>query len=246
MKVSAGMIGRSSEGQRRGAAVASIDDQDEVADHTVYEAPLLDEKAVLAAYSRWAPIYDWVFGRVFDAGRKAAVEIINQRKGSLLEVGVGTGLTLPRYRDHLKVTGIDLSPDMLAVARRRVEDGRIATVEALHEMDATRLAFADGAFETVAVMYTITVVPHPEAVMAEVERVTAPGGEAIFVSHFASDSGWRRAIEDAFTPFTKKLGWRPDFPISRILGRPGFETVEVKRLGLFGIFTVARLRRKVD
>jgi phosphatidylethanolamine/phosphatidyl-N-methylethanolamine N-methyltransferase len=204
----------------------------------------LDEKAVLAAYSRWAPIYDWVFGRVFDAGRKLAVEIINRRRGRLLEVGVGTGLTLPRYAPHLEVTGIDLSPAMLDVARKRVADGRIATVKALHEMDATRLAFPDGSFETVAVMYTITVVPHPDAVMAEVERVTAPGGEAIFVSHFASDSGWRRAIEHALTPFTKKLGWRPDFPIDRILGRPGFELVEKKRLGLFGIFTVAVLRRR--
>ncbi len=204
----------------------------------------LDEKAVLAAYSRWAPIYDWVFGRVFDAGRKAAVAVINQRRGRLLEVGVGTGITLPRYAPHMKVTGIDLSPDMLAVARRRVEHEKIATVDELIEMDATRLAFADGSFETVAVMYTITVVPHPDAVMAEVERVTAPGGEAIFVSHFASDSGWRQAIEHALTPFTKKLGWRPDFPISRILGRPGFELIETKRLGLFGIFTVVRLRRR--
>lgn len=210
------------------------------------EEARLDEKAVLAAYSRWAPIYDWVFGRVFEAGRRMAVDIINRRQGRLLEVGVGTGLTLPRYKSHLSVTGIDLSPDMLAVARRRVEEGKLQTVEALHQMDATRLSFADASFETVAVMYTITVVPHPDAVMAEVERVTKPGGEAIFVSHFASESGWRKAIEHALTPFTKKLGWRPDFPIERILVRPGFELVEKKRLGLFGIFTVAVLRRKTD
>lgn len=215
-------------------------------DPTGESSPRLDEKAVLAAYSRWAPIYDWVFGRVFEAGRRAAVEIINRSSGRLLEVGVGTGLALPRYGSHLKVTGIDLSPDMLAVAKKRVADAKLATVEALHEMDATRLTFDDASFDAVAVMYTITVVPHPDAVMAEVERVLKPGGEAIVVSHFASDSGWRRAIEDALTPFTKKLGWRPDFPITRILGRPGFETVEIRRLGLSGIFTVARLRRKAD
>lgn len=235
-----------SDGRGNRAATASMEDRRKLGITTGADDPRLDERAVLAAYSRWAPIYDWVFGRVFDSGRKAAVEIINRRQGRLLEVGVGTGITLPRYADHLKVTGIDLSPDMLAVARKRVADQSIATVEALHEMDATRLAFADGEFATVAVMYTITVVPHPDAVMAEVERVTAPGGEAIFVSHFASDSGWRRAIENALTPFTKKLGWRPDFPISRILGRNGFELIETRRLGLFGIFTVARLRRKAD
>lgn len=208
------------------------------------EGARLDERAVLAAYSRWAPIYDWVFGRVFDAGRRLAVKIINERQGRLLEVGVGTGLALPHYKPHLEVTGIDLSPDMLAVARRRVEEKKIATVAALHEMDATRLTFDDASFDTVAVMYTITVVPHPDAVMAEIERVLKPGGEAIFVSHFASESGWRQAIEHRLTPFTKKLGWRPDFPIERILGRRGFELVEKKRLGLFGIFTVAVLRRR--
>ena len=229
-----------------GASVADYGDERMAAATEVGEAPRLDEKAVLAAYSRWAPVYDWVFGRVFEAGRRLAVEIINRRQGRLLEVGVGTGITLPRYEKHLKVTGIDLSPDMLAVARRRVEAQKIDTVEALIEMDATRLGFADASFDTVAVMYAITVVPHPDAVMAEVERVLKPGGEAIFVSHFASESGWRRAIEQALTPLTKKLGWRPDFPIERILGRHGFELVERERLGLFGIFTVAVLRRKAD
>ncbi|WP_333825983.1 class I SAM-dependent methyltransferase [Pinisolibacter sp.] len=213
-------------------------------DPTGEASPRLDEKAVLAAYSRWAPIYDWVFGKVFEAGRRAAEEIINRRSGRLLEVGVGTGLALPRYGSNLSVTGIDISPDMLAVAKKRVADEKLTNVEDLLEMDATRLAFPDASFDTVAVMYTITVVPHPDAVMAEVERVTRPGGEAIIVSHFASDGGIYKLVEGWLTPLTKKLGWRPDFPISRILGRPGFETVEIRRLGFLGLFTVARLRRR--
>lgn len=208
------------------------------------EEARLDEKSVLAAYSRWAPVYDWVFGRVFEAGRRSAVEIINRREGRLLEVGVGTGITLPRYGKHLKVTGIDLSPEMLAVARRRVEEQKLSSIEALIEMDATRLTFPDASFDTVAVMYAITVVPHPDAVMAEVERVTKPGGEAIFVSHFASEGGLFGFVEGLLTPLTKRLGWRPDFPVERILGRPGFELVEKKKLGILGLFTVAVLRRK--
>ena len=132
MKVSSDMYDKGSERGGRGAMAASIEDERGTASGTAsWEAPRLDEKAVLAAYSRWAPIYDWVFGRVFDAGRKLAVAIINRRQGNLLEVGVGTGITLPRYASHLKVTGIDLSPDMLAVARKRVADEKIATVEAL-------------------------------------------------------------------------------------------------------------------
>jgi len=234
-------------GERTGAVARTAENNRALGiDPTGEAAPRLDEKAVLAAYSRWAPIYDWVFGKVFEAGRRAAVEVINHRSGRLLEVGVGTGLTLPRYGANLSVTGIDLSPDMLAVAKKRVADQALANVDDLIEMDATRLAFPDASFDTVAVMYTITVVPHPDAVMAEVERVLKPGGEAIIVSHFASEGGLYKAVEIRLTPLTKKLGWRPDFPISRILGRPGLETLEIRRLGFLGLFTVARLRRRAD
>lgn len=237
------MFEKTPDANGHGAAAATLGTSEHAPTET---APRLDEASVRAAYSRWAPVYDRVFGKVFDAGRRAAVEVINRRSGRLLEVGVGTGLTLPRYGSHLSVTGIDLSPEMLAVARKRVADEKIATVEALLEMDATRLGFPDESFDTVAVMYTITVVPHPDAVMAEVARVLKPGGEAIIVSHFASEGGLYALIEGWLTPFTKRIGWRPDFPISRILGRPGLETVEIGRLGILGLFTVARLRRKAD
>lgn len=212
-------------------------------------APLLDQTSVLAAYARWAPIYDYVFsktalfGRFFDRARVAALEYLNSRSGSVLEMGVGTGIALSRYGRHLRVTGIDLSPDMLAVARRKVEAERLDHVEALLEMDAARLEFPDASFDTVAVMFTITVMPHPDRVMAEVERVLKPGGEAVILSHFASDGGWRRGLEAVFTPLTSRLGWRPDFPVSRLVGRPGLQLVETRRMPPLGIFSMVRLKR---
>ncbi|MEJ1160869.1 class I SAM-dependent methyltransferase [Prosthecomicrobium sp. N25] len=211
--------------------------------------PRLDEATVRAAYARWAPVYDFVFGRLalfgrfFDRAREAALAHINTRSGTVLEVGVGTGIALARYRPQLRVTGIDLSPEMLAVARRRVAAEKLDHVEDLLEMDATRLAFPDAAFDTVAVMFTITVVPHPDSVMAEVERVLKPGGEAVVISHFAAEGGWRRALEDRLTPITRKLGWRPDFPVARILNRPRLELVEIRPLPPIGIFSMVRLRR---
>ena len=79
----------------------------------------IDEGTVRKAYARWEPVYDLVFGELLAPGRRQAIELINQRSGSVLEVGVGTGISLPQYRDTLGITGIDLSPAMLAKARER-------------------------------------------------------------------------------------------------------------------------------
>lgn len=209
----------------------------------------LDQSTVLKAYHRWAPIYDFVFGKsfvgaLFETGRKAAVATLNRTEGRLLELGVGTGLSLPLYAPHLAVTGIDLSPDMLAVARRTVAEKRLGNVEALIEMDAGALDFPDASFDTVAVMYVITVVPHPRQVMDEVARVLKPGGTAVVVGHFAAESGPRAAFETLIAPLTEKLGWRPDFDPSIVTGHPAFETAGIERLKPFGLFTLARLTRK--
>src|SRR6185436_9077619 len=125
----------------------------------------IDEHAVKNAYRRWAPVYDHTFGKFAAEGRKHAVEIINQRKGRVLEVGVGTGLSLPNYGRHLEIVGIDLSPEMLEKAREKVDEERLTNVTGLHEMDASALTFGDSEFDTVVAMYVITVVPDPEKVM---------------------------------------------------------------------------------
>ena len=127
----------------------------------------IEESAVLDAYRRWAPVYDHTFGLIAREGRRHAVEVINARDGRVLEVGVGTGLSLPDYEDHLEVVGIDLSPEMLEKARERVATGALDHVTGLHEMDAGDLRFPDASFDTVVAMYVMTVVPEPEQVMRE-------------------------------------------------------------------------------
>ncbi|HEY7552807.1 MAG TPA: class I SAM-dependent methyltransferase, partial [Hyphomicrobiaceae bacterium] len=126
---------------------------------TVMRSPSMDEAAVRSAYRRWAPVYDNTFGLVAAEGRKHAVEIINRTSGRVLEVGVGTGLSLPSYRRDLQIVGIDLSPEMLEKARERVAAEGLRNVAGLHEMDAGDLKFPDSAFDTVVAMYVMTVVP---------------------------------------------------------------------------------------
>jgi phosphatidylethanolamine/phosphatidyl-N-methylethanolamine N-methyltransferase len=200
----------------------------------------IDADAVRRAYARWAPVYDLSFGLIADAGRIGAVEAINRREGKVLEVGVGTGISLARYKRHLDVTGIDLSPDMLAKARRRVEEKGLGHVSAVLEMDAADLEFADGTFDTVVAMYVMTVVPDPEAVMAELDRVCKPGGQVIIVNHFSTETGLRGQVEKAMSPFASHLGWRPEFPVETVLGRDSLTLAEQRSLKPFGLFTMLR------
>lgn len=204
----------------------------------------LNSDGVRRAYRRWAPFYDELFGSVTRAARRKAVRHINTSQGRVLEVGVGTGIALPMYDPHLEVVGIDLSSDMLEQARRRVAKQELGNVTALLEMDAQALAFADASFDTVVAMHVVTVAPEPELVMAELERVCRPGGEVILVNHFSAETGPRAAIEQAMAPFADRLGWRPEFPLETVLGRPGLELIDRKPLPPAGLFTMLRFRRR--
>ena len=202
--------------------------------------PVMDTDAVRHAYRRWAPVYDYTFGQVADAGRKHAVKIINQRKGRVLEVGVGTGLSLPCYGEHLTVTGIDLSPEMLEKAKDKVAKKQLGNVDGLHEMDAGALAFADESFDTVVAMYVMTVVPDPDKVMRELERVCAPGGEVILVNHFSQEEGIRGFLERKLAPFADRIGWHAVFEIDRVLICDDLRLVERRALRPIGLFTMLR------
>ena len=206
----------------------------------VSKSPVMDTTSVRDAYRRWAPIYDLTFGKIAEAGRKNAVQIINRRRGRVLEVGVGTGLSLPCYGSHLTITGIDLSPEMLAKAEDKVDRHNLANVAGLHEMDAGALAFPDESFDTVVAMYVMTVVPVPQRVMRELERVCAAGGEVILVNHFSEDEGLRSFLERKLAPFADLIGWRPVFDIDQVLVCEDLRLAERRSLRPFGLFTMLR------
>ena len=204
------------------------------------KAVLLDASSVRDAYRRWAPVYDLTFGSIAEAGRKHVARIINRRKGSVLEVGVGTGLSLRCYGDHLSITGIDLSPDMLKKARARVERLELGNVSGLHEMDAGALAFPDESFDTVVAMYVMAVVPDAAKVMRELERVCATGGEVILVNHFSQERGIRGFFERMVAPIAGFIGWRSVFAVDRVLVCDDLRLAERRALWPFGLFTMLR------
>ncbi|WP_207458853.1 methyltransferase domain-containing protein [Azospirillum sp. SYSU D00513] len=204
----------------------------------------MDSESIRNAYRRYARLYDKVFGTIMAPGRHAAVERINRRGGlRVLEVGVGTGLSLPDYRKDIRVVGIDLSTDMLRIAQKRVRDERLDNVEGLLEMDAGKLAFEDGSFDLVVAMYVMTVVPDPQGTMAELQRVCKPGGDILIVNHFAETRpGIRRTVERQLAPLSKTLGWRPDFTLDSLLAGSEVEVAALEQVPPFGLFSVLNCR----
>jgi phosphatidylethanolamine/phosphatidyl-N-methylethanolamine N-methyltransferase len=134
----------------------------------------LDRVSLRKAYARWAPVYDLVFGAVFERGRQAATAAAEQVGGRILEVGVGTGISLPGYSSQNRITGIDLSQEMLRKAQRRVADLSLGNVEKLEVMDAEHLSFADASFDVVVANHVISTVPNPEAALDECARMLRP------------------------------------------------------------------------
>lgn len=207
----------------------------------------VDNRSVEAAYARWAPVYDLVFDKVMDQGRRAGVAAATRSGRDILDVGVGTGLELAYFAPDSNVVGIDLSEPMLRRARKRAVDGGLAPVIGLCVMDATRLAFPEGRFDAVLSPYLITVVPDPERTLDEMLRVVRPGGEIVLVNHVAAERGLRAGFERWLARQTRHLGWRPDFPWE-VIGdwakrRPGVALLERRPLAPFGLFSLIRFRK---
>jgi phosphatidylethanolamine/phosphatidyl-N-methylethanolamine N-methyltransferase len=210
----------------------------------------LDRSTIEKAYARWAPVYDLVFGAVFERGRTAAIEAAERAcgpAGRILEVGVGTGISLPDYDRSHRLVGIDISVPMLRKAQERVVEHKLDNVEALAVMDAKHLGLPDASFDVVVAQYVITAVPDPEATLDEFVRVLKPGGEIILVNHLGAESGLRRAFEQGFAPLARRLGWSPEFPWARLTRwaqtAPGVRLIERRPMPPLGHFSLIRFAK---
>ena len=207
----------------------------------------IDRAGVAKAYGLWAPIYDVVFGKVFDSGRQATIAEADRIGGRVLDVGVGTGLSLSDYARTTRLCGVDISLPMLRKAQERVRALGLSNVDTLAVMDAKNLAFPDAFFDAVVAQYVITAVPDPEATLDDFVRVLKPGGELILVNHIGAESGPRKLFELAFAPLARRLGWRPEFPWARLVdwaaAHGGVTLSERRPMAPLGHFSLIRYRK---
>lgn len=149
--------------------------------------------------------------------------------GRVLEVAVGTGLNLPHYPTDATITGIELSPAMLAIARQRAAD--LDRDADLREGDAEHLPFGDASFDTVVCALALCTIPDPATAIAEMRRVLVPGGRLLLLDHIGSTwppiraGQWlleRLTIRAAGEYFTRR-----QLPLVRAAG---LEIVETERL----------------
>ncbi|MEJ2645419.1 MAG: class I SAM-dependent methyltransferase [Gammaproteobacteria bacterium] len=203
----------------------------------------MNPASIKSAYKRYAPVYDALFGAIFHPARETIVQALDARPGQrILEVGVGTGLSLSLYPEHARVTGIDLCKEMLDKARTRVREQNLDQVEALLEMDAEDMQFPDNSFDKVVAMYVVSVAANPLKLVDEMRRVCKPGGDIFIVNHFRSNSPVMGTLEGILSPMSKLAGFRTNMELEAFLEATGLEVVEVSKTNVFGYWKMLRCR----
>lgn len=197
----------------------------------------IDNHAVAKIYSRYSSVYDFLFKKVFSEGRSVAVKLLDPRLGErILEVGVGTGLSLPLFPRSAHVTGIDLSPKMLTRAVKRAKKLQLENVE-LIEMDACAMKFPDNFFDGVSAAYVVSVVPDPNGLLREIKRVCKPGGRITFINHFKSNQPFLAAMEEISNGLWRKFGWNTNLDLRGLLKKSELEVHKEAQVNLFGYWT---------
>jgi phosphatidylethanolamine/phosphatidyl-N-methylethanolamine N-methyltransferase len=200
-------------------------------------------RSVVHTYSRFAPLYDKLFGAVLEPGRRAMTQVASAlAPESVLEVGVGTGLTLPGYPEATRVVGIDVSQEMLHHAQLRAASlpGRDI---ALYLMSAEQMQFADESFDCVTLPYVLSVTPQPALLLKEVRRVCRKGGTILVLNHFSGSGLWR-PLEWAARPLADRIGFRSELSFEEHIATDDWRIEAVRSVNLLGLSRLVTLRNE--
>jgi len=200
----------------------------------------LDQNSIIKSYKRVSSFYDLTFGQVFKPGQKTVIQKMNcEASDSVLEIGIGTGASLQFYPKDTKVVGVDISPDMLNIARKKIIKNGCKNKH-ISLMNGEKLSFADNTFDKVVAMYVVSVTQNPETLIKEMKRVCKDNGDIYIVNHFSSESdGFLiKMFEKALMPVSKVLGWKPYFPFSEFNSYANLDVREISKVNLFDYWNI--------
>jgi phosphatidylethanolamine/phosphatidyl-N-methylethanolamine N-methyltransferase len=195
-------------------------------------------------YSDFAHVYDRLWGRAFGNKEHAVIESLNLRPGQrVLEVGVGTGISLEAYPPYVHVVGIDPSLDMLEHAKAKARENQWRNVE-LSQGDALNLTMPDASFDVVCAFHVITVVPDPVRMMNEMYRVCKPGGLIVIINHFRSENPVLGFITGIANPLTRHLGWTTRLRYRDVVDGVPLRVEQRHKTSRYSVHTTVILRKE--
>jgi phosphatidylethanolamine/phosphatidyl-N-methylethanolamine N-methyltransferase len=183
----------------------------------------MQEASTRKIYDFHSVFYDATFGRWVRRRIERAVRHMSFRDTDrVLDLGIGTGVSLNIYPDRGRIVGVDLSAGMHREARKKIEERRLrhATV---FQADALRLPFADDTFDHVFISHVISVVSDPCLLIREAQRVAKPDARIVIVNHFQSTNRFIALVEKWLCPLCTRLGWRSDLALQDLVRRTGVE-----------------------
>ena len=200
----------------------------------------MDQNSIIKSYKRVSSFYDLTFGQVFRPGQKAIIKKMDCiDSDNVLEIGIGTGSSLQYYPKETKVVGIDISPDMLEVAKKRIVKDKIHNKHILL-MNGERLSFPDNSFDKVVGMYVVSVTQNPQVLVEEMKRVCKNDGDIYIVNHFSTeqDNLFVKMFEKGLMPISKILGWKPYFPFDEFNAYANLDVLEMSKVNLFNYWNI--------
>ena len=200
----------------------------------------MDQNSIIKSYKRVSSFYDLTFGQVFRPGQKAIIKKMDCiESDNVLEIGIGTGSSLQYYPKETKVVGIDISPDMLEVAKKRIIKDKIHNKHILL-MNGERLSFPDNSFDKVVGMYVVSVTQNPQVLVEEMKRVCKNDGDIYIVNHFSTeqDNPFVKMFEKGLMPISKILGWKPYFPFDEFNAYANLDVLEMSKVNLFNYWNI--------
>jgi phosphatidylethanolamine/phosphatidyl-N-methylethanolamine N-methyltransferase len=200
------------------------------------------QKVIERIYDGVGPYYNFVFGKLFfQDGREVAIDLLDiKAKQKILEVGVGTGLTLPVYPRTCKVVGVDISASMLKEAEALIAEHKLKNVS-VQQGDATKLAFEDNSFDGVLGNLFISATSFPRESLLEMKRVCKPGGMIVLMNHFKSEHKVIGALETAFNPVAQRIGFKSNLEMGPLLESVGLKPLEIRKVNILNMWTAVSM-----